>query len=182
MFTHLDGPEAAIHVHNPIQWDYPPCLLLVMCQDCVNPVSQVCVHLLWLSPAADWVSRVPPAPDRVTGWTADHSGLPSEEQTVVDTRERANPCSSPSDKWPDSQCWNGPVLSYLLIYIYFLNCTFQLLLQSPVMLSETDRKACAFPVLCVFASMNSLCIVQEHVKMCVCVCACAYCMHWHKKV
>lgn len=33
-------------------------LLVVMCLDCFNPVPQVCIHLLRLSPAVDWVSSV----------------------------------------------------------------------------------------------------------------------------
>lgn len=42
----------------PFCWDHTCLLLVVMCPDCFNPVPQVCIHLLRLSSAVDWVSFV----------------------------------------------------------------------------------------------------------------------------
>lgn len=61
MFTHLDSAEVSLthtHTQHLSAEIIRVFLLVVMCLDCFNPVPQVCIHLLRLSPAVDWVSAV----------------------------------------------------------------------------------------------------------------------------
>lgn len=118
MFTHLESPECGVHIQPPFQWDQTLCLLVVMCQDCVNPVPQVCVRTcfgssLQLTGSAlsfsSW-SRMEARPLR----------LPSEKPTAFGTDKGANPLSLPAAEWFDSQ--------YLpCLKMFFFLCFYQVL-------------------------------------------------------
>lgn len=94
------------------------CMLVLMCQHCVNPVPQVCLHLLPLPPAGDWVSLF------LLLWARNRTdtrplGLPSESPSEIGTDYRANPLSLPTVGLA-AGFFHGQYLTYLLMFfLYF---------------------------------------------------------------